>query len=90
MTRKRFLKLNRALAARSGFPVFGKLAAAVKIPSTVPVSYAELWFPNLQLADLYGIRTRLNDLPVGGSHVRKLLAGKAVQDALQKENSHGR
>ena len=77
MTRKRFLKLNRALAARSGFPAFGKLAAAVKIPSTVPVSYAELWFPNLQLADLYGIRTRLNDLPVGGSHVRK-------------GNSHGR
>ena len=71
MTRKRFLKLNRALAARTGYAPFGKLAAAVKIPSTVPVSYAELWFPNLQLADLYGIRTKLKDLPVGSSHVGK-------------------
>ena len=90
MTRKRFLKLNRALAARTGYAPFGKLAAAVKIPPTVPMSYAELWFPELGLADLYGIRTKLKDLPVGGSNVRKLLAGKAVQDALQKENSHGR
>lgn len=71
MTRKRFLKLNRALAARTGYAPFGKLAAAVKIPPTVPMSYAELWFPELGLAELYGIRTKLKDLPVGSSHVRK-------------------
>ena len=69
VTRKRFLKLNRALAARTGYAPFGKLAAAVKIPPTVPMSYAELWFPELGLADLYGIRTKLKDLPVGSSHV---------------------
>lgn len=45
MTRKRFMKLNRAWAARVGYPELLQRANAVKIPPTVRLSYEELWAP---------------------------------------------
>lgn len=45
MTRKRFVKLNRAWAASVGSQEIARLSDAVKIPPTVRLSYEELWAP---------------------------------------------
>ena len=64
MTRKRFLKLNRALAASAGYPELLQRANAVKIPPTVRLSYEELWAPLRFFAALMGVGVK-TPVPVG-------------------------
>ncbi len=45
MTRKRFMKLNRAFAARVGSSELSRLAQGAKILPTFRLSYEELWAP---------------------------------------------
>lgn len=55
VTRKRFVKLNRAWAASVGSPEIARLSDAVKIPPTIRLSYEELWAPLRFSAAVIGI-----------------------------------
>ena len=66
MTRKRFVKLNRAWAASVGSPEIARLSDAVKIPPTIRLSYEELWAPLRFSAALMGIGVKRT----GGGHGR--------------------
>lgn len=45
VTRKRFMKLNRAFAARVGSSEISRLSKGAKILPTFRLSYEELWAP---------------------------------------------
>ncbi len=64
MTRKRFLKLIRALSASAGYPELLQRANAAKIPPTVRLSYEELWAPLRFSAALMGVGVK-TPVPVG-------------------------
>lgn len=65
VTRKRFLKLNRAWAARVGSSEFSRLAKGVKILPTFRLSYEELWAPLRFSAAVIGIGVKRRRDPHG-------------------------
>ena len=65
MTRKRFMKLNRAWATSVGSPEIARLSDAVKIPPTIRLSYEELWAPLRFSAALMGIGVKRRGDPHG-------------------------
>lgn len=66
MTRKRFMKLNRAFAARVGSSEISRLSKGAKILPTFRLSYEELWAPLRFSAAVIGIGVKRN----GGRHGR--------------------
>lgn len=65
VTRKRFMKLNRAWAARVGSSEISRLSKGAKILPTFRLSYEELWAPLRFSAALMGIGVKRKGVGYG-------------------------
>jgi len=71
MTRKRFVKLFRALSARARYPDLDRIASRCVIRPKMHLSYDRLWAPYAYMASIAGVGEKRRPVPCGITAGRK-------------------